>query len=68
MGTDEATTCVGLVIRNQKTKMTSVSHIDFVNVVELGLTDMLSLVVDVDVDATLDVHLIGSFEDVPADV
>ncbi|KAL0915390.1 hypothetical protein M5K25_015802 [Dendrobium thyrsiflorum] len=65
VGTDEATTCVGLVICNRKTKMISISHMDFVKVVDMGLTQMFSLVVGDDVDATLDVHLIGSFEDKP---
>ncbi|XP_020580465.1 protein N-terminal asparagine amidohydrolase, partial [Phalaenopsis equestris] len=65
VGTDEATTCAGLVIRNHKTKMTSIAHMDFVEAVDLGLTQMLSSVVDGDVNATFDVHLIGSFEDMP---
>ncbi|XP_059649054.1 protein N-terminal asparagine amidohydrolase isoform X2 [Cornus florida] len=63
VGTDEATTCVGLVLRNRKSGMTSVSHMDFPNVVDIGLTQMLSLVVDHDADTELDVHLIGSFND-----
>ncbi|PKA52831.1 protein N-terminal asparagine amidohydrolase [Apostasia shenzhenica] len=67
VGTDEATTCVGLVIRNPKTKMTSVGHMDFINVVDMGVSQMLSLVVDDDLDTTLDVHLIGSFLDVPCE-
>ncbi|KAK8936524.1 hypothetical protein KSP39_PZI011848 [Platanthera zijinensis] len=68
VGTDEATTCVGLVIRNQKTKRTSISHMDFVGVVAMGLTKMLSLVVDGDADAILDVHLIGGFDDEPSEI
>uniref|UniRef100_A0A5B7BI45 Protein N-terminal asparagine amidohydrolase n=1 Tax=Davidia involucrata TaxID=16924 RepID=A0A5B7BI45_DAVIN len=63
VGTDEATTCVGLVIRNRKSGMTSVAHMDSPYVVDIGLTQMLSLVVDHNFDAELDVHLIGGFED-----
>ncbi|XP_073000848.1 protein N-terminal asparagine amidohydrolase isoform X1 [Typha latifolia] len=62
VGTDEATTCVGLVIRNRNNGMTSVGHMDFSGVVDKGLTQMLQLVVDR--EATLDVHLIGGFDDV----
>ncbi|KAJ6309763.1 hypothetical protein OIU76_014657 [Salix suchowensis] len=64
IGTDEATTCVGLVIRNQRNGMTSVAHMDSTKVVDTGLTQMLSLVVDKNFDVDLDVHLIGGFEDV----
>lgn len=64
VGTDEATTCVGLVIRNRETGMTSVSHMDFEGVVDAGLSQMLSLLANHEVDATLDVHLIGGFDDV----
>lgn len=63
VGTDEATTCVGLVIRNRRTGMTSVAHMDAPKVVDIGLTQMLSLVVDHDVNEELDVHLIGGFDD-----
>ncbi|KAA8520295.1 hypothetical protein F0562_014551 [Nyssa sinensis] len=63
VGTDEATTCVGLVIRNRRSGMTSVAHMDSPNVVDIGLTQMLSLVVDHNFNAELDVHLIGGFED-----
>ncbi|KAG0497960.1 hypothetical protein HPP92_002651 [Vanilla planifolia] len=38
---------------------------DHERVVDMGLSQMLAFVVDNNVDATLDVHLIGSFEDVP---
>ncbi|KAJ1434415.1 Protein N-terminal asparagine amidohydrolase [Sesbania bispinosa] len=63
-GTDEATTCVGVVIRNQKTGMTSVAHMDSPRIVEMGLSQMLSLLVDNGLETELDVHLIGGFEDV----
>ncbi|KAL2478529.1 protein N-terminal asparagine amidohydrolase family protein [Forsythia ovata] len=63
VGTDEATTCVGLVIRNQNNGMTSVSHMDSPNVVDIGLSQMLSLVADHNSDTLLDVHLIGGFDD-----
>ncbi|KAF9587659.1 hypothetical protein IFM89_004491 [Coptis chinensis] len=63
VGTDEATTCVGVVIRNRKTGMTSVSHIDSPNVVDQGLNQMLSLLVDENSNDELEVHLVGGFED-----
>lgn len=61
VGTDEATTCVGLVIRDRKSGVTSIAHMDSPDVVEVGLTQMLSLFVDP--SAILDVHLIGGFDD-----
>ncbi|XVF24860.1 hypothetical protein REPUB_Repub13aG0163800 [Reevesia pubescens] len=64
VGTDQATTCVGLVIRNRKNGMTSVAHMDSPKVVDIGFIQMLSLVVDHNSDADLDVHLVGGFEDV----
>ncbi|XWS35474.1 hypothetical protein CRYUN_Cryun20dG0000400 [Craigia yunnanensis] len=64
VGSDEATTCVGLVIRNRKNGMTSVAHMDSPKLVDIGFIQMLSLVVDHNSDADLDVHLVGGFEDV----
>uniref|UniRef100_A0A2P2KE10 Uncharacterized protein MANES_10G151000 n=2 Tax=Rhizophora mucronata TaxID=61149 RepID=A0A2P2KE10_RHIMU len=64
VGTDEATTCVGLVIRNQRTGMISVAHMDSTKIVDIGITQMLSLVTSYDSDANLDVHMVGGFEDV----
>ncbi|XP_065872149.1 protein N-terminal asparagine amidohydrolase isoform X1 [Euphorbia lathyris] len=66
VGTDEATTCVGLVIRNRKNGMTSVAHIDSPNIVDIGISQMLSLLVGHTSEINLDVHLIGGFEDVPS--
>ncbi|KAH9774676.1 hypothetical protein WN944_020753 [Citrus x changshan-huyou] len=63
VGTDEATTCVGLVIRNRRNRMTSIAHMDNPEIVDIGLCQMLSLVVDHDLDAELDVYLIGGFDD-----
>ncbi|XP_062178711.1 protein N-terminal asparagine amidohydrolase [Phragmites australis] len=63
VGTDEATTCVGVVIRNNKTGMTSVSHMDFPRIVEGGIKQMLELLGDGDANAQFDVHLIGGFDD-----
>ncbi|KAG8075271.1 hypothetical protein GUJ93_ZPchr0006g44563 [Zizania palustris] len=61
VGTDEMTTCVGVVIRNNKTGMTSICHMDFPNIVEGGLKQMLGLLGH---DKTpFDVHLIGGFDD-----
>ncbi|KAI3444946.1 hypothetical protein Pfo_001611 [Paulownia fortunei] len=54
VGTDEATTCVGIAIRNCKSGTVSVAHMDFPNVVDVGLSQMLSLVADHDSDALLD--------------
>ncbi|KAK7323940.1 hypothetical protein VNO77_27442 [Canavalia gladiata] len=64
VGTDEATTCVGLVIRNPKNGMTSVAHMDSPQIVEMGLSQMLSSL-DNNLETELDVHLIGGYEDVP---
>ncbi|PWA35638.1 protein N-terminal asparagine amidohydrolase [Artemisia annua] len=63
VGTDEATTCVGIVIRNSRTGMTSCAHLDTPDVVGIGLSQMLSLVSDPDDNAILDVHLVGTFDD-----
>lgn len=64
VGTDEATTCVGVVIRNKKKRMISVAHMDFPDVVDIGLCQMLSLLSDHDFDSLLDVHLVGGFDDI----
>ncbi|KGN58623.1 protein N-terminal asparagine amidohydrolase [Cucumis sativus] len=64
VGTDEATTCVGIAIRNRKNGITSVAHMDFPDIIQIALSQMLSLVVDPTADAELDVHLVGGFEDV----
>ncbi|KAL2330895.1 hypothetical protein Fmac_018476 [Flemingia macrophylla] len=64
VGTDEATTCVGLVIRNPKNGMTSVAHLDSPKIVETGVSQMLSSLVDNSLETEFDVHLIGGFEDV----
>ncbi|KAM0052243.1 putative protein asparagine amidohydrolase [Helianthus debilis subsp. tardiflorus] len=63
VGTDEATTCVGMVIRNCRTGMTCVAHLDSPDVVVVGLFQMMSLVSDRDDDDLLDVHIVGAFED-----
>ncbi|XP_016513918.1 protein N-terminal asparagine amidohydrolase isoform X2 [Nicotiana tabacum] len=63
VGTDEATTCVGIVIRNQKSGMTSVAHLDSPDIVDVGLDQMLASGVNQSSDAMLDVHLIGGFDD-----
>lgn len=80
VGTDEATTCVGLVIRNPRNGMwvdriimfclrsssdqcvilnngcrVSVAHMDFVGVVDMGLRQMLSMIVEDDENPILDV-------------
>ncbi|XP_073129172.1 protein N-terminal asparagine amidohydrolase isoform X2 [Henckelia pumila] len=64
VGTDEATTCVGVVIRNRENRMISVAHMDFPDVVDIGLCQMLSLLSDHDPDSLLDVHLVGGFDDI----
>ncbi|CAA6661606.1 unnamed protein product [Spirodela intermedia] len=63
-GTDEATTCVGFVIRNRDSGMISIAHLDSARVVDLGLDQMLSSLVHGEV-GVLDVHLIGGFQDAP---
>lgn len=62
VGTDEATTCVGIVVRNCRTGMTSIGHMDTPDIVDIGLSQMLSLITDTD-DVILDVHLVGAFDD-----
>ncbi|XP_028799693.1 protein N-terminal asparagine amidohydrolase [Neltuma alba] len=64
VGTDEATTCVGLVIRNRSNGMTSLAHMDSPEIVDTGLSQMLSLLVDDNMETGFEVHLIGGFEDV----
>ncbi|KZV54038.1 protein N-terminal asparagine amidohydrolase-like [Dorcoceras hygrometricum] len=68
VGTDEATTCVGVVIRNKKGGMISVAHMDFPEVVDIGLCQMLSLLSDHGSDSLLDVHLVGGFDDFSSQV
>ncbi|MBA0795371.1 hypothetical protein Gohar_006237 [Gossypium harknessii] len=48
--------------------MTSVSHMDSPKIVDIGFSQMLALVVDHNLDADLDVHLVGAFEDVSPNV
>ncbi|XP_048134541.1 protein N-terminal asparagine amidohydrolase isoform X2 [Rhodamnia argentea] len=62
-GTDEATTCVGLVIRNRSNGKISIAHLDSPAVVEMGLAQMLSQTSDPNLQDEMDVHLIGGFED-----
>ncbi|XP_051181446.1 protein N-terminal asparagine amidohydrolase isoform X2 [Lolium perenne] len=61
VGTDEMTTCVGVIIRNNKTGMISISHMDFPKIVEGGFKQMLELLGGD--NAPFDVHLIGAFDD-----
>ncbi|CAM8961082.1 unnamed protein product [Rhodiola kirilowii] len=66
VGTDEATTCVGIAIRNPRNGRTSVAHMDSTSIVNTGLSQMLSLL---DSDTTdnasgFDVHLVGGYEDI----
>ncbi|PWA47043.1 Protein N-terminal asparagine amidohydrolase [Artemisia annua] len=63
VGTDEATTCVGIIIRNSSSGMISCAHLDSPRVVDNGLSQMLSLVSDSDDNAILDVYLVGAFDD-----
>ncbi|KAE8702035.1 hypothetical protein F3Y22_tig00110503pilonHSYRG00608 [Hibiscus syriacus] len=44
--------------------MTSVAHMDSPKIVDTGFSQMLKLVVDHDLDADLDVHLVGGVVDV----
>lgn len=66
IGTDEATTCVGISIRNRENGVTSLAHMDSPKIVDTGLSQMLSKLVDHNLDAELDVHLVGGFEDSPS--
>ncbi|KAK4761108.1 hypothetical protein SAY87_006001 [Trapa incisa] len=65
IGTDEATTCVGIAIRNRHNGMTSVAHMDSPAIVDIGIMQMLSHIVNNSSDAELDVHMVGGFEDAP---
>ncbi|XP_057523089.1 protein N-terminal asparagine amidohydrolase isoform X1 [Amaranthus tricolor] len=65
IGTDEATTCVGVVIRNRDNGMTSVAHMDYPAIVDHGLSQMLEKLVDCKHESEMDVHLIGGFEECP---
>ncbi|KAL3832898.1 hypothetical protein ACJIZ3_007634 [Penstemon smallii] len=58
VGTDEATTCIGIIIRNRRSGI----------VVDFGLSQMLSLVTDNNSDDLLDVHMIGGFDDISSQV
>uniref|UniRef100_A0A7N0T2X2 Protein N-terminal asparagine amidohydrolase n=1 Tax=Kalanchoe fedtschenkoi TaxID=63787 RepID=A0A7N0T2X2_KALFE len=64
VGTDEATTCVGVAIRNSRNGRTSVSHMDSPNVVDAGIRQMLFLLDTNDDVSEFDVHLVGGYEDV----
>ncbi|KAM7265151.1 hypothetical protein ACFE04_002834 [Oxalis oulophora] len=73
VATDEATTCVGIVIRNRITRLTSIAHMDFQQIVDAGFTQMMSQLLQPhnnnnnthsDFDFDYDVHLIGAFQDV----
>ncbi|KAM4073086.1 hypothetical protein ACB094_11G190500 [Castanea mollissima] len=55
VGTDEATTCVCLVIHHKQNRMTSVAHMDSPNIVDMGLSQMSSRVIGHNLDAELDV-------------
>lgn len=66
IGTDEATTCVGIVFRNRDNGMTSLAHMDSPKIVDIGLSQMLSKLVDHKLEAELEVHLVGGFEDAPS--
>ncbi|KAL3731777.1 hypothetical protein ACJRO7_028618 [Eucalyptus globulus] len=63
VGTDEATTCVGLVIRNRSNGKISIAHLDSPAIVEMGLAQMLSQIFYHDLQDEMDVHVIGGFED-----
>ncbi|KAI4333188.1 hypothetical protein L6164_018026 [Bauhinia variegata] len=43
---------------------TSLAHMDSPNIVDMGISQMLSLLIDHSLETELEVHLIGSFEDV----
>ncbi|POO00103.1 Protein N-terminal asparagine amidohydrolase [Trema orientale] len=63
VGTDEATTCVGVAITNRRNRLTSVAHMDSPDIVNMGLNQMLSSFTDCCSNDDLDVHIIGGFED-----
>ncbi|KAF3968305.1 hypothetical protein CMV_007776 [Castanea mollissima] len=49
-------------------RKTSVAHMDSPNIVDMGLSQMSSRVIGHNLDAELDVHLVGGFEDVSPNV
>ncbi|XP_075644569.1 protein N-terminal asparagine amidohydrolase-like [Castanea sativa] len=51
-----------------KNNRTSVAHMDSPNIVDMGLSQMSSRVIGHNLDAELDVHLVGGFEDVSPNV
>ncbi|KAF8021730.1 hypothetical protein BT93_G2008 [Corymbia citriodora subsp. variegata] len=63
VGTDEATTCVGLVIRNRSNGKISIAHLDSPAIVEMGLAQMLSQTFGHDLQDEMDVNVVGGFED-----
>ncbi|EFJ05551.1 hypothetical protein SELMODRAFT_431469 [Selaginella moellendorffii] len=62
VGTDDATTCVGVGIRDPKSGLTSIGHLDFAGCVKEGLAQMLSSLFP-DKDTILEVHMAGAYDD-----
>ncbi|CAM6025015.1 unnamed protein product [Sphagnum balticum] len=62
IGTDDATTCIGVVIRNPQSGLTCVGHLDFVNGVKLGINQMIGSVSPTS-SCLLEAHLVGGFDD-----
>ncbi|CAM6000438.1 unnamed protein product, partial [Sphagnum balticum] len=62
IGTDDATTCIGVVIRNPQSGLTCVGHLDFVNGVKLGINQMTGSVSPTS-SCLLEAHLVGGFDD-----
>ncbi|XP_078438739.1 protein N-terminal asparagine amidohydrolase family protein isoform X2 [Wolffia australiana] len=62
-GTDEATTCVAFIIREQDSGIISIAHLDSPKVINMGLDQMLSSLGRRKL-GRLDVHIVGGFDDV----
>ncbi|KAL3685082.1 hypothetical protein R1sor_003104 [Riccia sorocarpa] len=62
VGTDEVTTCIGLVIRNPATGLTSVGHFDSPDYAGKGLKQMITSH-NLKEPSTLQVHLVGAYDD-----
>ncbi|KAL2629039.1 hypothetical protein R1flu_013725 [Riccia fluitans] len=62
VGTDEMTTCVGLVIRNPATGLTSVGHFDTAAYAAKGLEQVIASH-NLSEPTVLQVHLVGAYDD-----
>ncbi|CAM6104059.1 unnamed protein product [Calypogeia fissa] len=62
IGTDEITTCLGLAVRDPSSGLTSIGHFDTADCVLNGVNELVNSVVSLS-SSTLQVHLVGAFDD-----